>query len=118
MYVSAFNNNYVDIYETKGSHQAPIGTITAGLAGPEGMAVDKGRNLYVTNTDNNTVTVYPPGSTSPTAATYSQGVNEPAGVCVGKDGTAYIVNLAGTVAEYAKGSTSPGAHAERRRLAD
>src|SRR5580704_14808531 len=29
LYVSAFNNNYVDIYETKGSNQVPIGTITA-----------------------------------------------------------------------------------------
>jgi sugar lactone lactonase YvrE len=106
LYVSAFNSNYVDIYDTKGSNQAPIGTITAGLSGPEGMAVDKSLNLYVTNTDNSTVTVYPPGSTSPTV-TYSQGVNEPAGVCIGKDGTVYIVNLAGTVAEYAKGSTSP-----------
>src|ERR1700722_1445356 len=35
VYVSAFNGNYVDIYETKGSNQAPIGTITAGLSGPE-----------------------------------------------------------------------------------
>jgi hypothetical protein len=106
LYVSSYNEGYVKIYSTKGTNQAPIGTITSGLNGPEGMAVDRNLNLYVTNTGNNTITVYAPGQTTP-SATYSQGLNEPAGVAVGDDGTVYGANLAGTVVEYAKGSMSP-----------
>jgi len=106
LYVSSYNSNFVSIYKQKGTNQSPIGTITAGLSGPEGMAVDRKLNLYVANTSNNTVTVYPPGQTSP-STTYSQSLSEPAGVAVGTDGTVYVENLGNSIVEYPAGSTSP-----------
>jgi hypothetical protein len=106
LYVSSYNEGYVDIYKSKGSNQSPMGTITSGLNGPEGMAVDKKLNLYVTNTGNNTVTVYAPGSLTP-SATYSSGLSEPAGVTVGNDGTVYVSNLDNSVVEYPPGKMTP-----------
>jgi hypothetical protein len=68
--------------------------------------------LYVANSGANTVTVYPPGATSP-SATYTNGIGTPYDVTVGKDGTLYVANAfatvsgAGTVTEYPSGSTYP-----------
>ncbi len=106
LFVANFNNNVVEIYSAKGSNQAPIGQITDGLDGPEGMAV-AAKHLYVTNTASNTVTVYRVGKTTVTK-TYSSGLDGPAGVAVGTDGTVYVANLFGNdVVAYAKGSMTP-----------
>jgi sugar lactone lactonase YvrE len=106
LYVANYNAGVVEIYMAQGKNQSPVGQITSGLAGPEGMAVAKGF-LYVTNTSNNTVTVYHVGKTTP-SKTYSQGLNAPAGVVVGTDGTVYVSNLFGNnVVAYAHGSKSP-----------
>ena len=108
LYVANFNQSKVEIYRAVGTNQSPIGAITTGLSGPEGMAVNKRGALFVTNTANNTVTVYPRGTTQP-SRTYSQGLNGPAGVVVGGDGTVYVSNLYGNdVVAYLHGSTSPG----------
>ena len=107
LYVANYNASNVQIYDAVGKNQSPIGSITNGLSGPEGMAVDKHRNLYVTNTSNNTVTVYKFGQTSP-YKTYSAGLNGPAGAVVGDDGTVYVSNLYGNdVVAYAKGKKHP-----------
>jgi hypothetical protein len=109
LYVANYNGGSVTIYDAVGKGQAPLGRITSGIAGPEGLAVDARRRLYVTNTSNNTVTAYKPGQTSP-YRTYSQGLDAPAGVAVGSDGTVYVSNLFGNdVVAYARGGTNPSA---------
>ena len=110
MYV-ATAGGAVYIYSTVGQAQQPIGVITSGVSSPEGLAVDAVGNLYVANSGNNTVTVYPPGQTSP-STTYSNGVSNPFGVAVGGDGRVYIANentsnCYGSVTEYPKGSLNP-----------
>jgi hypothetical protein len=102
----------VYIYTARGQGQKPIAVITNGISSPAGLAVDPDRNLYVANSGNSTITVYPPGQTTP-SVTYSDGVNTPYGVAVGSDGTVYIANLyggqsgGGIVTEYPAGSTTP-----------
>ncbi|HLY03620.1 MAG TPA: hypothetical protein VKR56_14130 [Candidatus Cybelea sp.] len=92
LYVSSFKLNYVDVYCTKGHNQAPIGKITDGINGPEGANVDDKGNLYVTNTDANTVTEYAPGSVK-ASFTYSSGLGYPAGVATDKQRNVYVSSL-------------------------
>lgn len=102
----------VNIYSTRGQAQQPIGVITNGVNNPEGLAVDSAGDLYVTNLNSSTVTVYQPGQLSP-KATYSNGVSMPNGVAVGADGTIYVANETGgpggvgSVTEYANGNPNP-----------
>jgi hypothetical protein len=92
IYVSSYRLNYVDIYCTTGRNQAPIGKITDGINGPEGANVDGKGNLYVTNTNGNTVTEYAAGSTKP-SFTYSSGLGYPAGVAIDGKGNVFITAL-------------------------
>ncbi len=107
LYVSSYKLDYVAIYCTKGTNQAPIGKITDGIDGPEGAAVDAKGNLYVTNTSNNTVTEYAPGGTKP-SFTYSADLNYPAGVAVDGQQNVYVTNLTpGSLVVFAQGSNTP-----------
>jgi sugar lactone lactonase YvrE len=92
LYVSSYHLNYVSIYCTKGHNQAPIGQITDGIGGPEGANTDRRGNLYVTNTNANTVTEYARGSTTP-SFTYSSGLASPAGVAVDGKQNVYVSSL-------------------------
>lgn len=103
----------VYIYNIHGQMQQPIGVITSGISGAEGIAIDAKSDLYVANHYNNTVTFYPLGHTTPTV-TYSQGIVQPYSDAVGTDGTLYVANFGvnpqngdGTVTEYPAGTTSP-----------
>lgn len=109
LFVSDEGPNVVDIYSATHLHGRPIGTITTGIDVPDGMAIDKTGNLYVTNAHGNTVQVYPPGGKTP-KLTYTQGLATPANVVLGKDGTMYVVNLNGGaefVNEYPPGHMTP-----------
>ncbi|HEV3092401.1 MAG TPA: hypothetical protein VGX91_13250 [Candidatus Cybelea sp.] len=104
IYVSDFTNNAVKIYSTQGTNQSPIGQITDGISGPEGCFVDKHGNLFVTNASNQTVTMYPKGST--TMKLQYTGFAYPTNVAVGANGVVYVVDLVGEkVVEFPKGST-------------
>jgi hypothetical protein len=104
IYVSDFLNNDVEIYSATGSNQSPIGQITDGISGPEGSFVDKHGNLYVSNVTNQTVTMYPKGSTSYTII-YT-GFTYPTDVAVGANGVAYVSDLVGEkVVEFPYGKT-------------
>jgi streptogramin lyase len=98
------NGNQVLIFPEKGELQIPIGLITAGVNSAYGLFVDKDGNLYVANNGNSTVTVYPPGATSP-SQTYSQGLSYPLYPIVDSSGNLWVSGN-GTVIEYLKGSTS------------
>jgi sugar lactone lactonase YvrE len=108
LFVSSFRLGYVAIYCTKGHNQAPIGKITAGIAGPEGADVDAKGNLYITNTNANTVTEYAPGSITP-EFTYSGGdLHSPAGVAIDSKQNVYVTNLSpASVVVFPQESNSP-----------
>jgi hypothetical protein len=82
-----------------------VGTITDGIDGPEGLAVDKKRNLYVANLNSGTVTVYARGETSPSLT-----MNVPHGaldVAVRlSNGYVYVGDAAGSVDVFPPGATS------------
>ena len=112
LYLGDLNANTVNIYRAQGQAQAPIGVLTSGISSPQGIATDSSSNLYVANSGNNTVTVYPPGQTNP-SVTYTNGVGAPFDVKVGSDGTVYVANVFafsnndGSVTEYPAGSVNP-----------
>jgi sugar lactone lactonase YvrE len=72
----------------------------------DGLCIDQNGNLYVANQGNNTVTVYPSRSTSP-SVTYSQDLSRPLYPIVDAHGDLFVGNAnTGTVIEYPSGSTS------------
>jgi len=109
LYVSEEYASEILIYPENGYLSCPIGLITSGINIPYGLYVDKIGNLYVAN-QTGTVTVYPPGSVSP-SATYSQDLGRPLYSIVDKFGDLFVGNGnastdGGTVVEYQAGSTN------------
>jgi sugar lactone lactonase YvrE len=109
IYVADEGGQAVYIFPRWGSNQAPIGKITNGLAAPNGLFVDKARNLYVCNFGGGTVTVYPNGAINPSLTL--TGAGSAIDVVVGVDGTVYVSNWdsgsSGTLLEYPPGQTTP-----------
>jgi sugar lactone lactonase YvrE len=106
LYVTDNANSAVDLFDVKGSGQHIIGQITDGVDQPNGIATDSDGNLYVANS-NNTLTVYAPGSTTP-SSTYTQGLSLPIGVAVRSVGRFAVGNLDGqSVTDYVPGSMAP-----------
>lgn len=109
VYVANAASNTILIYPDAPNNPAPIGSITAGVSSPQGVAVDYAGNLYVANGGSNTVTVYHRGKSSP-YLTYSAGINAPSDVTIDKNGTVYVaMQKPGAVVEFAKGSMTPTA---------
>ncbi len=110
VYVADTYANTVYIFPARPAGANPVGSITTGVSGPQGLAIDAGGNLYVGNPDNATVTIYPPGSTSP-SLTLKQDLVVPAAVAVDKKGNVWVSNEEGSnqgsVVEFPAGSTSP-----------
>ncbi|HEY2473659.1 MAG TPA: NHL repeat-containing protein [Candidatus Cybelea sp.] len=110
VYVADAYASTVWIFPAKGFDKSPVGSITTGVSGPEGMAVDSTGNLYVTNTSAATVTIYPPGSSQP-SLTLSQDLVTPAAVAVDSRGNVWVSNedggYTGSVVEFPPGSTKP-----------
>lgn len=106
IYVADENNSQIDIFPLKGRNQPQVGTITSGIESPYGIWFDRRtQSLYVANQTNNTVTVYPYGSTHP-SLTYSQDLDRPLYPIVDRHGHLFVSNANnGTVVEYSAGST-------------
>jgi hypothetical protein len=115
LFVSDNENSVITVYNaaSKTQNPPPLRTITNGVKTPNGIAVDKSGNLYVTNYSVNTVTVYAPNKSAP-KATISNGLNGPWDVKVDGSGNIYVANdpVYGSIAfinEYPAGSSSPSA---------
>jgi hypothetical protein len=86
---------------------APIGKITDGVDSAYGLCIDRYGSLYVANQSNNTVVVYPLGSTKP-SQTYSKDLDRPLYPAVDSNQNLWVTNADnGTVVEYKHGSTNP-----------
>lgn len=105
LYVADWYYNQIEVFPLR-RDQPQSGTITTGIDGPHGLWVDANNNLYVANSSNNTVTVYPLGSATP-SVTYTQDLAAPQFPAVDSDGDLFVSNTNGTVVEYPPGSTSP-----------
>jgi hypothetical protein len=95
------NNGSVLIFPERPHNPRPIGRIVTPVDSNHGLYVDHSGNLYVTN-GNNTVTVYRPGSATP-STTYSSGLNGPMFPIVDGKGNVFISNGNGTVVKFLRG---------------
>jgi hypothetical protein len=105
LYVSDAGTGVVDVLANKG--YKPIGTISSGLAGPDGDFLDKAGNLYVANYAGPYVEEYAPGGSTP-SFTYSTGMADAVGVGVDGKGNVYEADYSasGFVNEYKQGSNT------------
>jgi YVTN family beta-propeller protein len=103
----ADSSSGVLMYSPKTPNASPEGSITNGVDAPAGIAMDASGTLYVTNEGNNTVTVYPAGSSSP-SLTISTGIDGPYGIAVDSSGEVFVSNLnTNELTGYKAGATSP-----------
>ena len=110
LFVSDYSASIILIYLQGATGSGPVGEIVAGIANPQGIAVDASGTLYVANAGNNTVAEYPAGSVSP-SVTLSTGISDPLDVSVDSNGIVYITEpgTSGMLLEFKPGSTSPDA---------
>jgi hypothetical protein len=114
LFVSDNENNRIVVFNTATKQQNPpvMRTITSGIHGPNGIAVDKAGNLYVANFLTNTVTIYAPNAATP-KTTLSTSLNGPWDVKVDGFGNVYVANIPvfgstpDFISEYPAGSSSP-----------
>ena len=110
IYVADAGLNTVWIFPGRGADPSPVGSITNGVNGPQGMYIDSRGNLYVTNPGNATVTIYSPGSSTP-SLTLTKDLTVPAAVAVDSKGNIWVDNAEGSyhgsVVEFPAGSSTP-----------
>jgi hypothetical protein len=114
LYVGDNANDSVDIFPLTGPNQKPVGSISNGMRGPWGLSLDSNRSLYVANSLNGTVTVYPYRSSTP-SMTYS-GVEAPLYALADSAGHVYVSGEGSfrvNIVEYKAGTNVP---ILRRRL--
>lgn len=107
LFVSDFYAAEVLIYPAHVENPSPSGSITDGISDPYNLAVDTSGTLYVQN-NNNTITEYPKGASSPSKTLYEPKLGSGAGICVtvGRDGTVYSADhLNGQVFEFLNGDS-------------
>jgi hypothetical protein len=105
--VSDSLNNVISVFNGNGRTTARI---TAGLAGPAGLATDAAQQLYVANSGGGNILIYAKPYTSVTL-TLADTVGDPIGVAVSGTGVVGVMNgvegsAPGNVSFYAKGSAT------------
>jgi hypothetical protein len=109
-------SNAVDIFPLTAPNQQQLGSISNGIVGAWGLSLDANNSLYVADSRNGAVTVYPFGSSTP-SMTYSKGVAVPLHALadsaghVFESGHDFANRNRGYVFEYNAGTTIPVAHA-------
>jgi hypothetical protein len=113
VFSSSYGGNSVDYYlKGTGPNNPVAGSLSGSFSNPQGMAVDRTGDLYVTNTGDDDVLVYPRGATSPNA-TLNDPNKFPEDVAIASDGTVYVANVfgpigaSGNVVAYARGASNP-----------
>jgi hypothetical protein len=81
-----------DVLALKNGSYNPVGEITSGVNGSDGIWVDKHGNLYVSNFNSSDVTEYAPGGSSP-ICTYNSGILDPTNVTTDNAGNVYVVDF-------------------------
>jgi sugar lactone lactonase YvrE len=98
---------YGSVTEYDLSTNALLRTITDGIRTPDALALDGKGNLYVGNLNGRNVSVYTPGSTSPSRV-ITQGATSPKALLFGARGNLYVANLyQNTISAYDPGKNSP-----------
>ena len=109
VYVADQGAQTIYIYPQFGRNQSPVGMITSGLVGPNGLFVDASDNLYACNFGGGTVTVYHKGKITPFRTL--TGAGSAIDVVVGLDGSVYVSDwdsgTNGRIVEYKPKHTSP-----------
>jgi hypothetical protein len=107
LFISDYSSDVVDVYSQTGPNQAPA-TQLSGLNGPDGIAVAPNGDVYVSNWDNNLVSVFHKHQTtayeSLSAVVTSYGGTA---VAIAPGGTVYVGNESGIIQVFAGGATSP-----------
>ena len=110
VYVADTYANTVWIFPAGGANPSPVTSITSGLSGPQGMAIDSAGNLYVANGSGADVAIFPPGSSTP-SRTLTQDLVVPDAVAVDKKGNVWVSNelgnYTGSVVEFPAGKSTP-----------
>jgi hypothetical protein len=99
------DGDQVVLFPRRAVYPQPVGIISDGVSEAYGVFVDAKSNLYVCN-QSGSVTVYPPGQTSP-SFTYSSGLSRP--LYAAADSQRLFVGNAngGTIVEYSLGNAQP-----------
>lgn len=107
LFISDYGNDVVDVYSQTGPNQAPAAQLS-GLEGPDGIAVAPNGDVYVSNWDNNLVSVFHKHQRtayeSLSAVDTSYGGTD---VAIAPNGTVYVGNLESQIQVFAGGATSP-----------
>jgi hypothetical protein len=109
LYVDNFYPMTIEVYRSGVSNPAPLYTISKGLSNSYNLAVDRAGTLYVEG-NNNTITEFPKGKTSPSKVLHEPAIGYGTGVfvVVGDEGTVYSVDHYNSVIyEFAHGSRKP-----------
>lgn len=105
LYASNKEHSVIDVFSVPG--YSKVGQISNGIEEPEGIATDESGNLYVANTDGDSVTIYKPNTTSPYRTLIASHI--PDDVAVAANGYVLAGDQEGGVDVYPPGKTSPSA---------
>jgi hypothetical protein len=105
LYTSNKERSVIDIFSVPG--YSKVGQISNGIEEPEGIATDGNGNLYVANTDGDSVTIYKANTTSPYRTLIAS--HTPDDVAVATNGYVLAGDQGGGVDVYPPGKTSPSA---------
>lgn len=106
LFVADLQGNIVRMYDPTVANPMAEGSITAGVHGPQGLAVDSKGQLYVSNVGSTTgsITVYSPGKTKPHLSIPGPGYY---GIAVDSKGDIFASFTGGTVSAFKPGAKKP-----------
>jgi len=109
LYVTGNSNNTVSIYDLDTPGFPEVAAITDEVSSPGGVAVDRHGSVYVAN-ETGTVTIYPPGKTSP-SLTLSKDLEAPQSVTVDANDNVYVCSRGSypSIVVYPPGESTPSA---------